>query len=304
MVKDNKHIIIIKLGGAAISNKKAICELAPENELSILLNKIAIAYQALKAAGHQVILVHGAGSFGHPQAVKYNLKKGWKAPTPNEEYLKGFSHIRSCLQLLNYNIIDRLESRNIPVLSLPPIHCIETEDCEETQTEEFVRMAEQVQKYLSLGFVPVLHGDAVLDRVRGCTILSGDIVMYQLAKLIPEICRCIFITDVYGVYQSDPKIQPVLSEIDNPLIHLIRVTAVENTNIQTQLNVTDNETVVADVTGGMQGKIKWAKRMALVEQDLDVIICRWDTEEALDMMTLKDWKDGEKRLMTVITRES
>ena len=30
---------------------------------------------------------------------------------------------------------------------------------------------------LSVGFVPVLHGDCVLDSIRGCTILSGDTII-------------------------------------------------------------------------------------------------------------------------------
>lgn len=35
----------------------------------------------------------------------------------------------------------------------------------------------QVEKLLSSGFVPVLHGDGVLDKTTGCKILSGDIII-------------------------------------------------------------------------------------------------------------------------------
>lgn len=44
-----------------------------------------------------------------------------------------------------------------------------------------------VVKALDSGFVPVLHGDAVLDTSQGCTILSGDVIIRYLAEeLKPE----------------------------------------------------------------------------------------------------------------------
>ncbi|KAI7899808.1 Aspartate/glutamate/uridylate kinase [Cokeromyces recurvatus] len=296
-------VVIVKLGGAAITNKKGLCELGPENEVSSLLDKVAHAYQILKAAGHQLILIHGAGSFGHPQAIQYKLKLGWQEESKKEDerryftIINGFSHIRSCLQLLNYNMISQLESRHVPVLSLPPIHYVETKNCEESETKEFIKMASQVQRYLNLGFVPVLHGDAVLDDVRGCTILSGDIMMYQLTKLISNVCRCIFITDVYGLYPADPK-QTFMND-KNDLIHSIQVDIEEAEHEMIQQ---DDETTY-DVTGGMKGKVKWAKKIVWIRQDLDVILGRWDTVDVFDMMTLKSSKDEKRRCMTVFTRK-
>jgi isopentenyl phosphate kinase len=44
-----------------------------------------------------------------------------------------------------------------------------------------------VAKTIDSGFVPVLHGDAVLDNILGCTILSGDVIIRHLADhLKPE----------------------------------------------------------------------------------------------------------------------
>jgi hypothetical protein len=46
-------------------------------------------------------------------------------------------------------------------------------------------------------------GDAVLDRARGCTILSGDAIMQRLAQdLRPSTVG--FITDVAGIYDRPP----------------------------------------------------------------------------------------------------
>lgn len=36
---------------------------------------------------------------------------------------------------------------------------------------------EGVNELLQTGFLPVLHGDCVLDEELGCTILSGDTIM-------------------------------------------------------------------------------------------------------------------------------
>ncbi|KAI9357518.1 Aspartate/glutamate/uridylate kinase [Pilaira anomala] len=289
--------VIVKLGGAAITNKKGVCELAEERQLEETLDQVQQAYQILKKAGHQLILVHGAGSFGHPQAKKYNLKAGWSndRSEPNETYLKGYSHIRACLQQLSHGICSRLELRNVPVLAMSPIDYIETSDCEETGTEAFEAMATRVKKYLDLGFVPVLHGDAVLDHIRGCTILSGDIIMFQLTQWIPTIARCVFITDVKGIYKADPKV----FTSQNDLIQYIFAQQQQQQQEHDIKEKGENETL-ADVTGGMQGKIKWAKRIVLFDNTIDCIICKWGSKEALDMMTLESIKNKNYQ-MTIVT---
>lgn len=284
MTGSNK-IVIVKLGGAAITNKKGVCELASEKQLEQTLNQVQLAYEILKNSGHQLVLVHGAGSFGHPQAKKYNLKVGWSSSSstdnkPNANYIKGYTHIRACLQELSYAMISRLESRNVPVLAMSPIDYVQTQNCEETNTSEFSYMASRVKKYLELGFVPVLYGDAVLDAIRGCTILSGDIIMYQLTRLLPTVTRCIYITDVSGIYQTDPKLN---TAEPNELIPHVLVHESEPEIEQKE----ENDSVLADVTGGMQGKIKWAKRIVLSDNHIDSIICKWGSKEALAMMSLQ-----------------
>jgi isopentenyl phosphate kinase len=41
-----------------------------------------------------------------------------------------------------------------------------------------------VEDVLKADFVPVFHGDAVLDTKQGCTILSGDVIM-QVRLVFP-----------------------------------------------------------------------------------------------------------------------
>ncbi|KAI8382996.1 Aspartate/glutamate/uridylate kinase [Blakeslea trispora] len=293
-------IIIVKLGGAAITNKRGICELTSEKNITRLLDQVAEAYHDLKTAGHHLILIHGAGSFGHPQAVKYRLKAGWCPDSfPNPEYLEGYAHIRTCLQSLVNTISSHLEKRKVPVLAMSPTDYIITDDGENTTTDKFKPMVDRLEHYIQLGFVPMLHGDAVLDRVRGCTILSGDTIMYQLAKLKAGVCRCVFITDVPGVYQHDPKMMDP-EQGNNPLVQHI---SVSEHSSQEEKNPKASVSAVADVTGGMQGKIRWAKRIVSelgIERKMDVVICQWGTTEALEMMKLKHDIKAEAK-MTLFT---
>lgn len=302
--KESK-IVIVKLGGAAISNKKGVCEFAPEHQLEAMFDQVQLAYDTLKKAGHRMILIHGAGCFGHPQAREYKLKDGWSTNAnkiPDARYRKGYSHIRACLQQLSHSIVSRLESRNVPALAMSPIDYVVTNNCEETSTEEFRYIASRVEKYLQLGFVPVLHGDAVLDQIRGCTILSGDIIMYHLSKLLLNVVRCIFITDVNGVYQADPKTN--LTGSNNIISHVIlnrNEKEVVQVGTQGQENI---DSKLADVTGGMQGKIRWARKIVsnASHSGIEVIICKTGSKEALDMMTLLP-SFASNYTMTIFTQD-
>jgi isopentenyl phosphate kinase len=56
----------------------------------------------------------------------------------------------------------------------------------------------QAKAVLDAGLVPVLHGDAVLDRQQGSAIVSGDMILDSLcASLRPS--AAVFLTDVPGV---------------------------------------------------------------------------------------------------------
>jgi len=62
-----------------------------------------------------------------------------------------------------------------------------------------------VSALLQAGYVPVLHGDCVLDSTLGVTILSGDTIMRQLAEAFrPQYCA--FLTDVSGLYTKPPNV--------------------------------------------------------------------------------------------------
>ncbi|KAJ6718330.1 ISOPENTENYL PHOSPHATE KINASE [Salix purpurea] len=126
------------------------------------------------------IVVHGAGSFGHFQASKSAVHKGGL----NKPLVKaGFVATRISVTTLNLEIVRALAREGIPSIGLSPF------SCGWTTSERNMASADlsMVARAINSGFIPVLHGDAVLDDLQGCTILSGDVIIRHLAAYLkPE----------------------------------------------------------------------------------------------------------------------
>ncbi|KAG0170999.1 hypothetical protein DFQ28_001355 [Apophysomyces sp. BC1034] len=300
--------VIVKIGGAAITNKQGICQLTPDYALDALLTQVQHAHRAHSSLGHRLVLIHGAGSFAHPQAKQYRLKDGWtpaglsNSPSEDMEDQKaGFAHTRKCLLQLHVTLLLRLQNLGLPVLSVSPFDYVEAHDGDKSPPSCFERMGQRVEQCLKLGFIPLLHGDTVFDRVLGCTVISGDVVMYQLTMKLPDVIRCVFVTDVDGIYDADPKVVANAKLIDH-----VQVTATEEEEPITTKRQT-NSSDVADVTGGMQGKAKWAKRIILDSNrdDLHVVICKSGSAESVHAIALEPlFENGSLRShqrMTVFT---
>ncbi|KAG5987197.1 hypothetical protein E4U52_007831 [Claviceps spartinae] len=54
--------------------------------------------------------------------------------------------------------------------------------------------------------IPVIVGETAFDVALGTTIVSGDALMHVLATGLETVQRCVFVTDVAGLYTKDPKI--------------------------------------------------------------------------------------------------
>lgn len=143
-----------------------------------------------------------------------------------------------------------------------------------------------VAKAIDSGFVPVMHGDAVLDAAQACTILSGDVIIRHLAEQFkPEFV--VFLTDVLGVYDHPP------TEPNAVLLREIEVREdgswsvvkpkLENMNKQAEITVAAHDT-----TGGMVTKISEAA--AIAKLGIDVYIVKAATSHSLRALSgeLKD----------------
>ncbi|CAO1944841.1 unnamed protein product [Urochloa humidicola] len=142
------------------------------------------------------IIVHGAGSFGHFQASRSGVHKGGLHSTLVKA---GFVATRISVTSLNQEIVRALAREGIPSVGMSPFAC----GWSTKQRKLASANSSQIIKSLDAGFVPVLHGDAVLDELLDCTILSGDVIIRHLAQLLsPKYV--VFLTDVHGVYDRPP----------------------------------------------------------------------------------------------------
>ena len=224
-------MFIIKIGGSIITDK------TKENCFKKdIVDNLA---KQIKKSKKEIILVHGAGSFGHILAKKYNLNQGYK----NNKQIHGFSITHAMVQRLNSLVLNSLHKNGIPAVSLPPHNILKLRNHKFSSFNHGI-----FDDYLKIGITPVTFGDVVLDEKIGFSICSGDLLIQILSNFFkPE--KAIFIIDEDGLYTSNPKI--------NKNAEFINSTTVEKLK---KLTVTADKH--DDVTGGMSGKIETIKSIA------------------------------------------
>ena len=209
--------IILKLGGSVITDKGADCKVN-----TAALARIAAAIAG--APGAQIVVVHGAGSCGHPEARKYRLDCG--ASAGNTEGI-GITH--DAVSSLNTQVVAALREAGVQAVGIHPLHAGIADQGRLVAFE-----TKNLEKMLSLGMVPVIHGDVVMDLSRGACIVSGDQLVRHLAVAL-HCTRVGLATDVPGVLDGGR----VVREITPATMHTLQIGSSSHT----------------DVTGGMKGKI-------------------------------------------------
>lgn len=235
--------VVLKLGGSVITQKgKPLTANLPAIE--------RLAEEISDAKVSPLIIVHGGGSFGHPLAKQYAIKEGYRG---GEAQLLGFSKTHQAMRVLNKMVLEALIRHNIPVVTVSPSSCIVTKSGRISAIIE-----EPLKKLLETGFVPLLHGDAVLDWDLGFTILSGDqIVAYFAVQFNAE--RIIMGIDEDGLFTADPKSNMPKSLIQRCTLHELK-------SMKAKLQ----KTKASDVTGGMVGKL--IELEPAVEKGISVLI--------------------------------
>jgi isopentenyl phosphate kinase len=234
--------VVLKIGGSVVTDKKS--------ELAARTQEIdRIAREIQKANVESLVVIHGGGSFGHPYAQRYGLREGLK----EESQKVGFSETHHVMTVLNGLVMDALVWHGIQAVSIAPSSCLITEN---GRIKEFADAT--LKRYLSMGFIPVLYGDVVLDTKLGFTILSGDQLVSHLASIF-HAKRIVVGVDVDGVYESDPKTHSGSQLLKNLTLQDIK-------KLQTKLDKPD----ASDVTGGMQGKL--IELVPAVEQGIPIAV--------------------------------
>ena len=209
--------VILKLGGSVITDKSGDGAIDRAR-----LHEIAGQLAARGAAA--LVLVHGAGSCGHPEARRYRINKGLTGKN-----VPGVYYTHAAVVRLNAAVVEALRDAGIEAIGIHPLDLALTEDGRlvSLETRHIAEMTEH-------GIVPVLHGDVVMDRLKGSCIVSGDQLVTRLAAALGSR-RVGLATDVPGVLQNGS----VVPRIDRDTAASLSIGGSSNT----------------DVTGGMQGKI-------------------------------------------------
>lgn len=226
-----KNLVIIKLGGSIITDKKAT---KPVFRKSVVKRICGEIFKAQKQANISLILVHGAGSFGHPYAKKYRLNEGYFG----KESSLGISLTKKFVLELNLRVVNEMISSGLnAVLVESSAVAITSNGKIETFNQN------PIEALLKQDIIPVLSGDVVTDSKKGVSILSGDqIAVYLASKLRAK--TVIFASDVDGIFDKNPKLHK-----DAKLIKEIN-----NSNYEAIVNTIQTHNT-SDVTGEMKGKI-------------------------------------------------
>lgn len=178
-----------------------------------------------------LLVVHGAGSFGHIMAKRHGLHKGLR----RKAQLGYVAAVQRDVRELNLKVLEALIDSGISAASVPPAS---SSTFDNGSVVDFSK--DKYASLLDIGLTPVTFGDVVPDLSMGFSICSGDLMMLELAKAFrPRLA--VFCADVDGVFDRDPKAQDGAE-----LLRVVDGSALEGFS---------GQSANADVTGGMKGKL-------------------------------------------------
>ena len=243
-----KDLIILKIGGSVITDKFSKTPKASKENIKRISKEIASVYNRKKMP---LIIIHGAGSYGHVIVKRTGIDKGIK----NEGQLKDFAETQRLQNKLNCIVTKYMIDDGIPA-----IPC---------QASSFVVMdsgrinnmnISAIESLLKIGMVPVLYGVPAYDKNQKCSILSGDeIAPYLAVKL--KARKIIHATNVDGVFTSDPNKNP----------HAKLIAEINSKNIDQVKNWLTGSTAT-DVTGGMFKKVSELLGIGIESQIVNALI--------------------------------
>ena len=226
-----KELIILKLGGSVITDKYSKTPKINLENLKSISKEIASVYDSQKMS---LILVHGAGSYGHNIVKETGIDKGIKT----EKQLKDFAETQRLQNELNCIVAKQLIEQDLAAIPYQASTSAIMESGKLIDMPLFV-----IKGFLEMNLIPVLYGVPAYDKFQKCSILSGDqIVSYLATKLNAN--KIIHVTNLDGVFTSNPHKNSnakLISEINSKNINQIKDGL--------------KGSIATDVTGGMFGKV-------------------------------------------------
>ena len=152
---------VLKIGGSILTDKSRRMFARSEE-----INRVA---EEVAPYAENLILIHGAGSFGHVQAEEYKLREKFNP--------EGLRVIHSSVVELNRLVVEALARSGANPMPVHPFSCATLRD---GRIKSF--SLEPIERMIEEGLLPVLHGDVAMDITRRAGIISGDDLVPYLAR--------------------------------------------------------------------------------------------------------------------------
>jgi len=232
-------VTLVKLGGSLITDKTK-----PRTVAKAHLRRLA-AEVAAGWSGRGLVIGHGSGSFGHPEARAAGLAGGRAGMRPDGEADRmGIARTQSAAFELHRLVVGSLVEAGVPAYSQLPSGFLTACDGEPDGPPPAPLAAA-----LRQGLVPVTMGDVVVDRTCGASIASTETVFGFLARaLVPlgiEVRRAVWLGATAGVLDGAGRLVP----------------RVDAANIGAASEAAGGSPAV-DVTGGMEHRLETAWALA------------------------------------------
>lgn len=209
--------LVVKLGGSVITEKN--------RRETVAEGPLEAAATALGAATEPLVVIHGGGSFGHPNAADHGVTtaEGTRDPAAVEA-------IHGAMIRLNDRVVATLRDAGLAPVPVQPLSL-----ASRNRGGDLALPGRALQRALAEGFVPVLHGDLVVHAGAGTTVVSGD-------ELVPAVASAVD-ADRVGLCSDVPGVLDGAGDV------------VDRIGSAGEIPEAVGDSESTDVSGGMAGKI-------------------------------------------------
>ena len=197
---------ILKIGGSVLTDKASRESISPD--FREVLSKV-------QSGG---ILVHGAGSYGHPHAETHGLADGSRT---------GVLETHSAVKELNSKVVRQLRDMGIKAFPVHPSSMATRRKSTDINLEPVSQMVKE-------GFTPVIHGDGVVHSGEGFSVISGDEIAASAMNQVGAE-KLGFCTSVPGVLDEEGEVIDIIEGMER---------------------FPEKKVEGKDVTGGMRNKLE------------------------------------------------
>jgi len=230
-------VILAKWGGSLLTNKAGR---GPPRFQSRAARRLAREW-ARALADRPGLLVHGAGSFGHPQVQRWRVGQ---RRLRGEALRSAILEVGANVHALQTDVVNALRDAGLPAVAVPASFLARAQGGR-------VRLRPApLLELVDHGFHPVTGGDLILDDAWGARVLGGDELLTLLARIVRPT-RAVYATDVDGV------------RLDGRLLLELPPAAARSAARRIERGT--------DATGGMRGKLEAAIRLQRLGVDTWIV---------------------------------